>query len=86
MIIKVESNPTHVDVGDIVLYYTYAKKTNKRILHVGEVVKPYGEGYCVRNIKTNKIDFPYTQSTVLVNEGIEIRGVRAELVETDKIW
>lgn len=84
MILKVESNPGLVQPGDIVMYLTHTK-SDKTIMCVGECVKGYGEGYCVKNIKTGKIDYPYTQDTVLVNEGIRAYGVGVQMIETPRV-
>jgi hypothetical protein len=84
MILKLESNPGLVKEGDLVLYLTH-RKSGKTIAHLGECVKGYGEGYCVRNLKTGKIDYPYTQDTVLVNEGIQAFGVSSQIVILNKV-
>lgn len=86
MNLHIESNPAVLTKGDLVLF----KSNGKNILRVGFVIQGYNDGkendgkkFRVEEIITKKIYFPYTQNTILVNEGILIKGIKSQLILTD---
>lgn len=83
-LLRIPSNPDWLTKGDTVLFIA-RMRNGKKILHIGEVVKGYTEGFEVKDIKTGKIYFPYSQDTFLINDGVEVMGVKPTLEFTSQI-
>lgn len=75
--IRIPCNPDWVEVGDLVLFISRENGTQQ--LQIGEVISDYKNGFKVKNLKTNKICYPYTQDTFLINSGVEIYKIKSTL-------
>jgi hypothetical protein len=93
--INIGTNPESVKKGDIVVFMTGLKKSNTlpRVLRVGEVLQGYndgvkyedGKGYTVREFGSNKIWYPYTQDTILMDPKRPeiVRGISTKITYTE---
>ena len=83
-VVSIKNNPTDLKKGDLVMYIE-RYRSGKKMICIGEVVKAYGEGYTVKNLKNGELYQPYTQDIFLINEGADIKGIEVKLEETNNI-
>jgi len=94
MIIEVASCPEIVTKGDVVAFLFGKRSVNHypRELKIGTVVVGYndsphyeGKTLTIKELYTGKIYHPYGIDLILVNGGIDVRGVGVKLTLTDKV-